>query len=650
MQTRGSSRSVWCPGVVPHEERSELSVLRSRTILPDVTAEQIPDLLQWVYECHDNQNAYIEEARIKFVQSSKELRFLLRRSREITHVELEEQALVLQVARRAVCELRRYAIAESASRREKEAIDECFKEKEQGYARTYEAMKRRILEGTKRMMARSTGSSMHPDAFERIGGCLCWGSWASVIESSACATFSRSVFPIFRFFGSEVRIARFFWLISVHIRRVVELLDADDRERIFPVRDYVHRERSTDCTKRMAVFVMLPFNYNGVRIKGLVWRCASKCAPGMSVADRMSGEPIVATRHFHSELPSKIMGHLERSGCELDAAQIVQICAESAVIHHVKSECLAQGNEDVFRHIFAGADDDVEGLLVFNPSGRMDLGGHWGVLVVDDAEKSPVIVSTNIHFVLRPNFTFVDENLDTLMTNSSHVSSVLRAYVLRADTAIHGDHNVFIGSKWTATERQAHLPRIAQNDIAAIQIFQADVPAIAARPITEYEYWADANDERKEKIEANIAKAKKKMMSQKWTTYDCTREGTLDRLIAYDWRPNAARPKDALNLGFTCRLSFFGDAYYGKRVPDVDLVKFADDSSSVLDEDKLLTQGDDSETEYDFRYELELETDIDSPESMQDDDFDDSVMNQVFVDADADTADDVHAEDESPEY
>jgi hypothetical protein len=140
------------------------------------------------------------------------------------------------------------------------------------------------------------------------------------------------------------------------------------------------------------------------------------------------------------------------------------------------------------------------------------------------------------------------------------------------------------------------------------------------------------------------------MMSQKWTTYDCTREGTLDRLIAYDWRPNAARPKDALNLGFTCRLSFFGDAYYGKRVPDVDLVKFADDSSSVLDEDKLLTQGDDSETEYDFRYELELETDIDSPESMQDDDFDDSVMNQVFVDADADTADDVHAEDESPEY
>lgn len=617
-----------------------MSVLRSRTILPDVTyAEQLPDLLQWVYSSHSNQNEYMEAARIKFVQSSKELRFLSRRDKEITKVSIEEQALVLQVASRAVCELRRYAIAESASRREKEAIDECFKEEGQGYARTYEAMKRRILEGTKRMMARSTDSSMHPDAFERIGGCLCWGSWASVIESSAWATFSRELFPIFRFFGSEVRIARFFWLISVHIRRVVELLDADDRERIFPVRDYIHR---SDCTKRMAVFVMLPFNYNGVRIKGLVWRCASKCAPGMSVADRMSGEPIVATRHFRSELPSKIMGHLERSGCELDAAQIVQICAESDVIHHVKSECLAQGREDVFRHIFAGADDDVEGLLVFNPSGRMDLSGHWGVLVVDDAEKSPVIVSTNIHFVLRPNFTFCDHN--------EHVSSVLRAYVTRMDTAIHGDHNVFIGSKWTATERQARLPRIAQNDIAAIQIFQADVPAIAARPITEYEYWADANDERKEKIEANIAKAKNKMMSQKWTTYDCTREGTLDRLIAYDWRPNAARPKDALNLGFTCRLSFFGDAYYGNRVPDVDLVKFADDSSSVLDEDKLLTQGDDSETEYDFRYELELETDIDSPESMQDDDFNDSVMNQVFVDADADTADDVHAEDESPEY
>ena len=92
MQTRGSSRSVWCPGVVPHEERSELSVLRSRTILPDVTAEQIPDLLQWVYECHDNQNAYMEAARIKFLKKSKELRFLSRRDKEITKVSIEEQA------------------------------------------------------------------------------------------------------------------------------------------------------------------------------------------------------------------------------------------------------------------------------------------------------------------------------------------------------------------------------------------------------------------------------------------------------------------------------------------------------------------------------------------------------------------------------
>ena len=462
-------------------------------------------------------------------------------------------------------------------------IDESF-DPEAPRARNFAELSRRILKGTKKMFDASTPQFVHADLFARIGGCLCWGTWASVIDPRKYKPFSKLIFPFLRLFGAQVKVSMFLVQVASSIFRVPVTLNIDEIRRIFPVERYVHwgelENAEASSSRRFTIFIMEPIVFKGLDIRGLVWCNPSSCSRELDMSrHRLQDAPARPLRSL-SEIPTKIRKTLEQSGCTVQMRQILRLCGESAVIEHLRRQCREANRRDVFDALFPTRDgggkivDAVDGLIVFNPSGREELNGHWAVAVRDprDPDGPPLIISTNMHFTISPEFQLLEDDLDSIGNNETHCSRVLTAYLRRTNANVHGRENVFLGSKWSNAERRTHLPRLATNGVAAARhLGQCLLPSSESSPALPLDQVEALREEQPQAIEARIARVVEKMESdaELWSPRDLTLNGTLQRMWDNDQRfvarierhRNGAPPELGLNPG--CHLIFCNGDIFG---------------------------------------------------------------------------------------
>lgn len=451
-------------------------------------------------------------------------------------------------------------------------------------ARNYADFSRRIVKGTKKMFDASTPQFVHADLFARIGGCLCWGTWASVIDPRHYAGFSKFIFPFLRLFGAQVKVSMFLVQVASSIFRVPVKLNIDEIRRIFPVERYVHwgalENAEASSSRRFTIFIMEPIVFKGLDIRGLVWRNPSSCSRELDMSrHRLENAPARLLRSL-SEIPTKIRKTLEQSGCTVQMRQILRLCGESAVIEHLRRQCREANRRDVFDALFPTRDDGgkivdaVDGLIVFNPSGREELMGHWGVAVRDprDPDGPPLIISTNMHFTISPEFQLLEDDLDSIGNNQTQTSKVLTAYLRRTNANVHGRENVFLGSKWSNAERRTHLPRLATNGVAAARhLGQCLLPSSESSPALPLDQVEALRERQPQAIEARIARVVEKMESdaELWSPRDLTLQGTLQRMWDNDQRNvahneryrNGATAELRLNPG--CYLIFCNGDIFG---------------------------------------------------------------------------------------
>ncbi len=485
---------------------------------------------------------------------------------------LEKISLLRKMART----WRERVAEEFEMRREMAAIDECF-EPNRPRARTFEEIQARITQGVERMFSRSTDTHVHPDLYSRIGGCLCWGTWATVIDPSVIPEWSKKVFPILRIFGAKVKVSGLLVELASKTFRVKELLTVGQVREVFPPADYCHwgwLQDAPDDTQSDALFVCRPVCVDGFNIRGLVWLNPSSCSREWSV----NVDARVASRTAPSSIPVKIRQSMEMSGCEIELANITRLCGNGALVEHVRRECQQNGRRDVFTKLFSTGDADaVDGFVWFNPSGRQELSGHWAVGVPDDRDpaRPPLLISTDMHFAISADFNLLDTNLATIGLRETHVSRVMNNYISRTNIERHGANNVFLESKWSHKERQVGLRKYAINaHTAARYLGKSLLPTVKpARPMDEIEIL--------EKLTREAFNAKCEPVwdtmhnDRRWSPVDLTLAGTIDRAWRLDQRRTArerryrARGSPELGLNPGCYLVFnAGNIFGGSKIPE----------------------------------------------------------------------------------
>ena len=499
----------------------------------------------------------------------------------------------VELMRKVVIEWRRHAGIFFEEFREVPDADECFRSNE-GRATTWTEVKLQLERGVKNMFDASSADRVHADLYARTGGCLCWGTWTLLVDPAGYEQFSTNVFPFLRPFGADCVVSELVVKIASHVFRIREILTKAEIKTIF--HDFTlwgELSAESQSTRRFAVFIMKPIIHKGCEIPGLVWVNHSSCSRILAVADDLKAagfRPDVPERKrtTYSDVPIKLRATLEKSGCAVDMEQITRLCGESAVVEHLRRVCRRLNRPDVHGDLLIKRDasgnvmNAVEGKVVWSESGRNETVGHWGVAVEHPTRPGEVLIlSTNMHMAIAPEMKLLGEDVLRIGSSESHLAKVLLGYIQRTNIEIHGDENVFIGSKWTHAERECNLPRFAENGIAAIQLIREEFPLLTdvkSRDIRTLEYFT-ANPRRREPWLNNALKridaAKTRMREDtRWSCRDLTVDGTRERMYEADQRSTgraahrATTDEPILGLNFGCNLIFFGDAFGNQGVPD----------------------------------------------------------------------------------
>ena len=495
-----------------------------------------------------------------------------------------------ELMRKVVLEWRRHAGIFFEEFREVADADECFRSNE-GRATTWTEVKLQLERGVKKMFDASSADRVHADLYARTGGCLCWGTWALALAPSAYEQWSREIFPVLRPFGADVLLSELVVKIATHVFRIRENLTKAEIKTIF--HDFTlwgELSAASQSTKRFTVFIMKPFTHEGCEIPGLVWVNRSSCSKILSVAADLAAarfHPDVPERKrtTYSDVPIKLRATLEKSGCAVDMEQIIRLCGESVVVEHLRRVCRRLNRPDVHGDLLIRRDasgnvtNAVAGKIVWSESGRNETTGHWGIAFQHPMNRDEMcILSTNMHMAVAPEMQLLGEEILHLCSSSSHMAKVLLGYIQRTNVEVHGDSNVFIGSRWTHTEREHNLPRYAQNAIAVVELVREQYPSLAevkSREIDTMEYYSGRSDARLERAREYIATVKNKMRADtRWSIHDLTVEGTRTRMFEADQRNSARRDRYAetgepeLGLNFGCYLVFFAGASDARRVAD----------------------------------------------------------------------------------
>ena len=495
--------------------------------------------------------------------------------------------------REVVLEWRRQAGISFENFREVAPVDECFQTFE-ARATTWTEVKLQLEKGTQKMFDASSADRVHADLYARTGGCLCWGTWALALAPSAYEQWSREIFPVLRPFGADVLLSELVVKIATRVFRIKEILTRAEIKTIF--KDYtLWGQLTVECqsTTRYAIFILQPFTHEGCEIPGLVWVNFSSCSKILSVADDLAAagfHPDVPERPrtTYSDVPIKLRTTLEKSGCAVEMEQITRVCGESVVVEHLRRVCRRLNRPDVHGDLLIRRDGSgnvtnaVEAKIVWSESGRNETIGHWGVAFQHPMNPNEMmILSTNMHMAIAPEMQLLGEQLLNIGHSSSHMAKTLLGYIQRTNVEVHGDSNVFIGSRWSHAEREHQLPRFAQNAIAVVELVREQYPLLAdvkSREIDTMEYYTQ-NPRRGEawlkQAREYIAKAKNAMRDDtRWSIHDLTVEGTRKRMFEADQRMCARRDRYAatgepvLGLNFGCYLVFFADAFASHRVAD----------------------------------------------------------------------------------
>ena len=524
----------------------------------------------------------------------------------------EKRVLVYKMARK----WRERVAEEFETRRERAAIDVCF-EPNRPRARTFEEIAERVTSGVQRMFSRSTDTVVHPDLYSRIGGCLCWGTWATVLDPSVIPEWSKKVFPILRIFGAKVKVSGLLVSLASSTFKVKELLTVGQIRECFPPADYCHwgllRDAQDDISPG-ALLVCHPIEIAGLKIRGLVWLNTSLCSRELSV----NVDAHVALRKAASFIPAKIRETMETSGCEIEFANITRLCGNGAVIEHLRRECTHHGRKDVFARLFSTGDADaVDGFVWFNPSGRQGLNGHWAVGVPYDRDpaRPPLLISTDMHHAISADFNLLDTDLSTIGLRETHVSRVLLGYISRTNIKRHGEQNTFVGTKWSHEERQSSLLPLAINaHTAARYLGKSLLPtANPARPMEEIEVLENLTPEAfNAKCEPVWRTMQRHNDERRWSPSDLTLAGTIDRAWRLDQRHEArlhryragGPPELGLNPG--CYLVFrAGNIFDSSKIPERAVIAAAEnhvdlDGDTPFDvEDDEFSEDEDAPSESD---------------------------------------------------
>jgi len=524
----------------------------------------------------------------------------------------EKRVLVYKMARK----WRERVAEEFETRRERAAIDVCF-EPNRPRARTFEEIAERVTSGVQRMFSRSTDTVVHPDLYSRIGGCLCWGTWATVLDPSVIPEWSEKVFPILRIFGAKVKVSGLLVSLASSTFKVKELLTVGQIRECFPPADYCHwgllRDAQDDISPG-ALLVCHPIEIAGLKIRGLVWLNTSLCSRELSV----NVDAHVALRKAASFIPAKIRETMETSGCEIEFANITRLCGNGAVIEHLRRECTHHGRKDVFARLFSTGDADaVDGFVWFNPSGRQGLNGHWAVGVPYDRDpaRPPLLISTDMHHAISADFNLLDTDLSTIGLRETHVSRVLLGYISRTNIKRHGEQNTFVGTKWSHEERQSSLLPLAINaHTAARYLGKSLLPtANPARPMEEIEVLENLTPEAfNAKCEPVWRTMQRHNDERRWSPSDLTLAGTIDRAWRLDQRHEArlhryragGPPELGLNPG--CYLVFrAGNIFDSSKIPERAVIAAAEnhvdlDGDTPFDvEDDEFSEDEDAPSESD---------------------------------------------------
>lgn len=521
----------------------------------------------------------------------------------------EKRVLCTKMARK----WRERVAEEFETRREGAAIDVCF-EPNRPRARTFDEIAERVTGGVQRMFSRSTDTVVHPDLYSRIGGCLCWGTWATVLDPSVIPEWSEKVFPILRIFGAKVKVSGLLVSLASSTFRIKELLTMGQVRECFPPADYCHwgsLRDAQDDTSSGALFVCHPIEIAGLKIRGLVWQNTSLCSRELSV----NVDARVAVRAAASLIPAKIRETMEMSGCEIKLANITRLCGNSAVIEHLRRESKRHGRKDVFDRLFSTRDEDaVDGFVWFNPSGRQELSGHWAVGVPYDRDpaRPPLLISTDMHHAISADFNLLDTDLSTIGLRETHVSRVLLGYISRTNIERHGKNNVFLGSKWSHEERQKELPRFAINAHTAARYLGTSLLLTSnpARPMEEIEVFENLTPE---EFNAKCEAVWRTMDNDhRWAASELTLAGTIERAWCLDQRLTArlhryragGPPELGLNPG--CYLVFYaGNIFASARIPERAVIAAVEnhvdlDGDTPFDvEDDEFTEDEDAPSESD---------------------------------------------------
>ena len=550
----------------------------------------------------------------------------------------------VNLMRKVVVKWRRHAGIFFEEFREVPDADECFRSNE-GRATTWTEVKLQLESGVKKMFDASSADRVHEDLYARTGGCLCWGTWALVLAPSAYEQWSRAIFPVLRPFGADVMLSALVVKMATHVFRIKENLTKAEIKTIF--HDFTlwgPLASESRSTRRFTVFIMKPFTHEGCEIPGLVWLNASSCAKILSVADDLAAagfRPDVpeGKRTTYSDVPIKLRATLEKSGCAVDMEQITRLCGESVVVEHLRRVCRRLNRPDVHGDLFIrrGASGNVmnavAGKIVWSESGRNETVGHWGIAFEHPSNRDEMcILSTNMHMTVAPEMQLLGEEILHLCSSSSHMAKVLLGYIQRTNVEVHGDSNVFIGSRWTHTEREQNLPRFAQNAIAVVELVREQYPSLAevkSREIDTMEYYTGRSDARLERVREYIATVKNKMRTDtRWSIHDLTVEGTRTRMFEADQRNSARRDRyeatrePELGLNFGCYLVFFADAFGSHRVADRAViaaveagVDFAADATFDVNDDEFSDLDEEDEGDEDADEDAEDYDDEPSSES-----------------------------------
>lgn len=499
----------------------------------------------------------------------------------------------LSLMREVVLEWRRQAGIFFETFRQMAPVDECFRTNE-GRATTWTEVKLQLEKGTQKMFDASSADRVHADLYARTGGCLCWGTWALALAPSAYEQWSREIFPVLRPFGADVLLSELVVKITTRVFRVKETLTRAEIKTIF--KDYTlwgHLTVECQSNRRCTIFIMKPFTHEGCEIPGLVWVNSSSCSKILSVADDLAAAGFhhdvpERLRTTYSDVPIKLRATLEKSGCAVEMSQVVRLCGESAVVEHLRRVCRRLNRPDVHGDLFIRRDGSgnvtnaVAGKIVWSESGRNETAGHWGVAFQHPMNRDEMcILSTNIHMAIAPEMRLLGEPVLKISHSSSHMAQVMLGYIERTNVAVHGDSNVFIGSRWSHVEREHLLPRYAQNAIAVVELVREQYPLLAdvkSREIDTMEYYTQ-NPRRGEawleRAREYIATVKNKMRTDtRWSIHDLTLEGTRKRMFEADqgtWaraERYAATGEPELGLNFGCYLVFFADAFALRGVED----------------------------------------------------------------------------------